>query len=492
LGEPERAAADSNQCRHALLAAARRFRGKLEADQILPANMRLALFSGVPKIGNGDVWGGTGDVAANVDMARRFKVRNPGCEVTFIVVDHSIPEFQRRAGKFPLLESSTALVARMLPSLDPARTDTCQNVDGVNFYFPSMPLLQRDGFGGLERSPSTLSLPSADIALTFNDNRSRSAAILELAAPLRFIIDEPGRGHEPLRRSDSRDQVAHEHRLNSGVNHLGYYVNPVSADRLGSRLSRLEVLAAVTTQTGHQLDVDMAHAFVYCGREWLDFDYFSLLDRAAARLGKPIDVFVAGRANAPQSLSYARIINLGHIDHALFEQLVWLSDFPPIVTGDVSLSQALETSVRGRGFIYSRPSWKSAGMADLYQFILDRYAPRAGDKSSRNDFAAKLRACLWAGGDDVAAGGGGVDLIEAICDEKFQSSFAATLAGSLCEISMCKNLELFIIWILLAQEIFGSATPPQALEDTVFRAIRQSSSLPDFIQKMEDLLKSMA
>jgi hypothetical protein len=490
LSSSSRAVTDSDQSRHALLAAVRQLIDRSKADQALPPNMRLAFFSGVPKIGNGDVWGGTGDVAANVLMARKFKARNPDCDVTFIVVDYAVPEFQRRSTKFPSLESATSLVTRMVPALDPERTDSYQNVDGINFYFPSIPLLQRSPSGAVERAPILPFLPSADVALLFNDNRSRLAAVLEPLAPLRFIIDEPGRDHEPLRRTDGRDQIAREHRLNSGPKHLGYYVSPTSSGRIISRSSRLEVLAALKARTGQQLGVDATFAFVYCGREWCNFDYVCLLNRAAALHGIPVHVLVVGGTHISDSFSHARVINLGQIDHLLFEKLVWLSDFPPVVTGDVSFSLAIEASERGRGLIYSRPSWKAAAVADLYEFILNRFTALTGNNNARHDFAAKLRASLWAGGGDIAAGDGGATLIEAICSQRFQSSFAATLNTSLCEISMSKNLELFMIWTMMAQEVFVNAAPPQALDDGVFGIIRQSYSLADFAQRLDYFLRS--
>ncbi len=432
-------------------------------------HMAFDFFSGVQNFGNGDVWGGYGDITTNLHQTFAFKARHPDARVRLIVVDYARDRMQELRKAHGQVSNTADIVSALVPGLDPDKKDIDQMVHGVAFQFPSQSLLPAPKSVGRKLAD----LRARNFGLVFSDNQGRLAKTVALGGGLSFVIDEPGRDRELTRRHKT-DTVSGQHCLNAGAFNLGLYVRPDVCTRpsgIDDALAR-----DVRGQSGGR-----SICFVYPGRESQLDVYFDVAQQVAKRMGRDVAILTIGRGAVERAERWPQAVHvaLPKVPLRSIQTLVWLSDLPPIVTGCMTLCNALDTAQRGRGYVYSRPSWKQYAARDMCDYFAGFWPDVTNPSEHRQDMK-RLRLCNFAAQSDLREQDAIPELADAMCDSAYQQRFAQAVTRSACDLSLIKNVEVLMKWLELAPLLELGDRWTGAREEELFAMVRQAADFPEF------------
>ena len=420
-----------------------------------------------PHIGNGDTWGGFGDVAANLWVALQLARRNPqlSLEICPVVRDRrNQPISSDFAGG--LVFRLSEIIAAMLVGID--RSTLPQNLE-----LPGIP----SGLGS-GKSPSRRENDSglADWAVSFSRNQCDLALEAASVAKFVYLVEEPGRNEAHLVRTVKSPRQASVICLNGGSHGLGYYVEPKPINPLLSAASRTACVRDLSAMAGVALSPNHQFAFVYPGREYSVDPYLNLYLSVARRTRRPTVIIVVGRTGeaCTKASEGTHIIHLPSLPFTTFNRFIWLCDLPPTITGDVSLSHALDSSAVGRGFLYSSPSWKTFAVRALRSDLQTSAASVVTPEHYRKGLDISLTAVP----DRFQVPEERERLVSLLLDAAFQSWFAGLVGANLRRLSIVKNLEILMRWSLDMNS--QSAVLEQLRKPRLVAALTDSLDYGDF------------
>ncbi|MCM2281726.1 MAG: hypothetical protein NDI61_07755 [Bdellovibrionaceae bacterium] len=328
--------------------------------------------------------GGWGDVMSNITMAQELKLQFPAMTVRLVVTLNDAAR-SVHVNRVRSLVEKIFVDDRGRAVLDPD-SRKAQTYNGVEVYFVSLPAeasraRQDDAPSGVSEAieKAAAHIPVSDVAIQFSANDAPVAPELFKASRMRIHL------HEFIASQDELAFVSLEEepdvwKLNSGPRNLGAYGFGTSYDRHGSAFNQRVLKKWWAQVLGshprlNEIDLSRAElAFAYAGDADLVADYVTAM-RNLARLSPEVPfVVVAKGAGVPIVDGNFFQIPLGPHPRDLAHALISESTYSPLVTGDGSLSSALETAAvielgtrvtartrgrRAKSFLYELNSWKA-------------------------------------------------------------------------------------------------------------------------------------
>lgn len=339
-----------------------------------PKNVNF--FSGIPltlaSVDDGS--SGFGDVASNVNQAIRMSKNHQDRDIRFIVT--SLWEKEFRKLKFP----SERIMEIMVPGLDSQQKKTPQKIDHVTYFFE--PSLANNTISATNYYQNFFS--KADLAINYSSLPLTSIdeyPIFKRGARVIFLVSEFGGESTPFIDilAPQRPGAAIVIALNSGAGSSGFYVDPEATSPFKSKtrtdarrelsedLQRLGVLS-------DPIDQETILAFSYAKLPESTRSYVEALKQLAEQKkyqDKKIRLLINNVAEVDLEIPQPNlaITKLDSLPHEVFEKVVWSTDLPPLVTGDVSLSIALEATTPTKGFFYDTNKWKYKSMEAFLEKI---------------------------------------------------------------------------------------------------------------------------
>jgi len=312
--------------------------------------VRIGIYGGLPRLGYGDI-------ASNLIMAQKIAAW-PNVEVTIIVPD--APAGRTHVGE-PLVKVNETLPI-LLPSFHPYQP--VQKIGGIRFVLES-----------------SATLPSFDYFFAFSmATEAEIPARVFDTAPVRFLWTEyyPFDGTKGWDvKAFTAESGAATVSLRTGPRNSGLYVTEQTG---AARVSRSETIAELNrTLRSHIEGISVPEnchlAFSYAAYSpgaQLYLDAVSLWARDHNPDGKEVVVVMRRHYTNPQhpNLHYPKNVRVVHYDSLpmdLHKKLISVSDLAPQVTGDGTLTFAVES---GRYFIYEMLTHKEASVADLANAVL--------------------------------------------------------------------------------------------------------------------------
>ncbi len=311
--------------------------------EIHPQVKSINIISGLPLTSLLDTQGGFGDVAANFVSALNLKKRHPQIEVTLLV---TTSQNESRPG---VLKSSE-IIKIMEPDLDPTQMDTIQKVRGLQVIF-----LSEDAETMIRTVSDTQleKIPKADITLQFAANKTGIHELARKTSRVAFDFEEFGSA-STMRFSNSKSHPLPVVTMQAGPNKAGYfYVSPPSG---------IESSLAGSATAGKTV------AFCYSKDSKSVEAYASAVLKLARKnsYGRYLLVLPSSLTIDPSyKPANLEISQYSRMTHNEVQSLIFRSDLPPLITGDVSLSIAMSSVGKGRLFLYDYPAWKTDFMDEF-------------------------------------------------------------------------------------------------------------------------------
>ncbi len=313
-----------------------------QLDRALAAQVHVDIFGGKPR-------GSLGDLATGIWMGRLMSRAYPGVSIRILVPESIREQFARLV---PQIRSSNVFV----------------DADGVQYVAvglrPSSPSDVFFAFSVQRHNPNAATY-AKDLELPSDIIRDPTA-IKEIhalnTAKLTVELDELYGGEKTVHDVSQTSEGTYV-RMNTGLRSGGVYA---SAEERTPPCSRAQLFAKLGLSLGLSEDADARLAFSYGHHgDWHE-RYRVFLVTYALRHPEEKIVWVTSDAQSfepqPQNLIIARSV----LDLADSEAVVSHADLPILVTGDVSMSMAIEY---GKPFFYEVQSWKRAVANDLSERI---------------------------------------------------------------------------------------------------------------------------
>jgi hypothetical protein len=319
-----------------------------------------------------DNTGGWGDVMSNVSMALELKRQFPEINVRLIVTlnDSDTRANVNKVGTFiPNIMKNEKNEVYLKPDFAGQ-----QLYRGVEIYFIQLPprssAKAEENLTDAQRATiaeATKMIPPADLGLQFSANDSPISNAILKAEQMHLYFQEYSEQKNSLQYTFLQGPIP-QIKLNSGPLGFGVYdfnsVDPQKKSK-DNRTRLQKFFAEKNVAVPAAFDM----AFAYAGDTDMIDDYVKAVESIASGSGKPKTIIVY-KGSGEVSISNNIIkIPLGNHPKELAYALISESTYSPLVTGDGSLSSALETTKPKKSFLYERINWKYSFMATLIQEI---------------------------------------------------------------------------------------------------------------------------
>ncbi|GEM_PF-3525944 len=322
--------------------------------------------------------GGWGDIMSNVAMALELKKQFPEIDIRLIV---TLNDSDSR----PYVHKVRNFIPNILRNdndqmyLNPDQKEV-QYYKGVEIYFASVP----ESLGISD--PSTLSqaqkttlnasvahVPYADMSLQYSANNSAFNQLVVKERKLHLYFEEYSQNsssHAYTFLRDGRRQI----KLNAGPLGFGVYGFGSSDDSHGSAQNHRYIEAwlkhlSASNPSLSKFDLSIGKfdiAFAYAGDSEMVEDYVKAVSQLAKKNAhQPVVIAYKGSGEI-KIVGQQIFIPLGAHPKELAHALISESSYSPLVTGDGSLSSALETTTTRKSFIYENVPWKAEAMNALF------------------------------------------------------------------------------------------------------------------------------
>lgn len=321
--------------------------------------------------------GGWGDVMSNVGMALELKKQFPEINVRLLVTlnDYEQRQYVHKVREFipQVLKSDRGEIY-----LNPDSKDK-QIYRGVEIYFVpvdgSSAFAQPESLKPSEKAKllaTVAHIPEADLALQFSANDSSFSPLIVKAQKLYLYFEEYSNKSQSLAYAffqNNRKQL----KLSAGPLGFGVYGFGSAGDAHGSADNKKYLKSWLATiekenpalQTLHLNSAPFDLAFAYAGDAEMIEDYIKAVQRISKETtDRPTVIVYKGRG--PIKIKGRQVlIPLGAHPKELGHALISESTYSPLVTGDGSLSSALETTANTKSFLYENVEWKRLAMEAL-------------------------------------------------------------------------------------------------------------------------------
>lgn len=369
----------------------------------------LNISSGMPR-------GGFGDIAPNLLMARRLREVMPHSVRIRMVVE--------------------TLSDQHVRILEPRYQGNPVNIDGVDFFSESE-------LREVEKS--------ADFGLVFSSANGlglASSGVLQdvlrppfLNAKNKLSFSEPiSKSRHPIRGS------GRSWRFLAGAGNFGFYIRP-DASRRPAPLSREQVFLELA-DGGLPFPENALLAFGYSHFRDATQLYLNFMRELLrkSRFSRPVVIVVKyfpglEVADFPSNVIVVTSQNRRML---LDESLIAHADFPIMVTGDTSLSLAIEY---GKPAFLECPSWKRKSIPELIQ-VLANHSEYFQD--SRNLNKLKRALTVWTFSERAERGGRGHTLhnpsllVDLALDAQFFQSQSAAFLAAKASLSLLSRVPVFM------------------------------------------------
>jgi len=325
--------------------------------------------------------GGWGDVMANVGMALEIKKQFPEVQVRLLVTlnDEETRQYVNRVRDFipKIMKNDLGQ-----PYLNPDSKEK-QLYQGVEIYFVSVPAMlayrSEDQLSPEEKNSvvrAVTHVPDADMALQFSANNSAVSSLVVKGKQMHLYFEEYSdqtQSHSFTFLQDGQKQI----KLNSGPLGFGVYGFGSRNDDHGSAVNKkyLESWLSEISKSNpamHGFDLRSGKydlAFAYAGDAEMIEDYVLAVETTARKAPKNPTIIVYKGSGGITIKKNVILIPLGAHPKELGHALISESTYSPLVTGDGSLSSALETTSKTKSFLYENIDWKVQAMYALMRNV---------------------------------------------------------------------------------------------------------------------------
>ncbi len=260
---------------------------------------------------------------------------------------------------------------------------TVQFYNGIEIYFISVPLSA--GTTELKRlnkkqklaiAAAVYHVPNADLGVQYSANNSPYNSLVVKGEKMQLYFEEYSQNtssHAFTLLHSGSIQI----KLYSGPSSLGVYGFGSKQDDRGSPLNKkyIESWLQNLSQNNPLLQKyslklsDFDLAFAYAGDAEMIEDYVKAVQQLA-ELKKPRTAIIVYKGLGPIHIADNKImIPLGAHAKELGHALISEAAYSPLITGDGSLSSALETTSANKSFLYENTEWKAQAMATLLNSV---------------------------------------------------------------------------------------------------------------------------
>lgn len=325
--------------------------------------------------------GGWGDVMSNVAMAADIKKQFPEVQVRLIVTlnDSDTRKFVNRVRDFipqVLRDESDR------PLLDPDAKHP-QYYKGIEIYFASVPeSLGRTSPNDLEKQDiekvkeSVKHIPYAEMALQYSANNSPFSRLVVKSENIHVYFEEYSEKKESHGYSFFHKN-AEAVKIFAGPLAFGVYGFGSKGDAIHTAenkeyvqtwLDKIKSSNPKLAKLNLKLsEIDLA--FAYAGDAVMIEDYNKAIDQLAKQKKDKVTVIAFKGKGEVEKVGNRVYIPLNAHPKELAHALVSECTYSPLVTGDGSLSSALETTSKTKSFLYESVEWKAAAMAELFRSV---------------------------------------------------------------------------------------------------------------------------
>ncbi|MBL7542407.1 MAG: hypothetical protein JNL11_01255 [Bdellovibrionaceae bacterium] len=334
--------------------------------------------------------GGWGDVMSNVAMALDIKKQFPEIQVRLIVAlnDQDSRPFVNKVRDFI---PKIMLDDRGQSYLDPD-SKKIQYYKDVEIYFASA----EDGVA--TKSPETLTpaqtkavidsvahIPEADMGIQYSANNSPYSHLFVKAKEMHLYFEEYSHQAESLIYTffqSGRKMI----KLHAGPLGFGVYGFGSKEDSRGSFINKryiqnwLDQMAA-TYPSLKKFGLKVGHfglAYGYAADIPMIEDYVQSIKNLSYEKTQPTVIVYKGQG-AVIVQGQQIFIPLGAHPKELAHALIAESTYSPLVTGDGSLSSALETMSKTKSFLYEGVEWKLSAMGTLLGKVFSMHPELAAE-----------------------------------------------------------------------------------------------------------------
>lgn len=362
------------------------------ADGELPVNSQsysVNIVTGVPLtipenrlkelgISKSENTGGWGDVMANVTMAFELKKSYPNLNVRLIVTlnDYDKSEYTNKVSKSILKLLNTSQENNDLN----LNTKNKQTYNNVEIYFVDLPFFPDNSTikkNKAKLNQATQHIPSADFGVQFSSNNSLMPNLILKASKMLYYFQEydPQKDSFEYFLSKEKPPIS---KLFAGPLGLGIYGFDSIYDKHNSQFNKklINHYLKETAQFNFKNDLSIYEiAYAYAGDKEMIDDYIEAIKRISQlseNKDKKYLIFYkksGGSTNDGIQFSTQKNITLfplGSHPKELSHALISESTISPLITGDGSLSSALETTSKNKSLLYEGNPWK---IPMVYSFL---------------------------------------------------------------------------------------------------------------------------
>jgi hypothetical protein len=333
--------------------------------------------------------GGWGDVMANVGMALELKKQFPEVQVRLIVTlnDEETRPYVNKVREFiPKTMKNDSGITYLNPD-----SKEKQFYQGVEIYFVSVPgsLAYRDPpqltpTDKLSVMNSVSHIPDADLGLQYSANNSPVSSLVVKGKKMHLYFEEYSyltESHAYTFLQNGKTQI----KLNSGPLGFGVYGFGSKSDSRGGVENKkyIESWLVETTKSNPAMqNFDLRSgkydlAFAYAGDPEMIEDYVKAVESMASKAPKNPTIIVYKGSGSILINKNVILLPVGAHPKELGHALISESTYSPLVTGDGSLSSALETMSKTKSFLYENIEWKVLAMDALITKVFSKDAASA-------------------------------------------------------------------------------------------------------------------
>lgn len=321
--------------------------------------------------------GGWGDVMSNVTMALELKKQFPDIVVRLIVTlnDHDTRPFVNKVRTFiPKIMKNERNEVYLDPDIK-----TKQLYQGLEIYFASVP----GSFGMVdpknmmeaqinEIKAAVSEVPKADLGLQYSANNSVYTRLVNKSEKMHIYFEEYSSNKESHAMSVFQSGIP-QIKIYSGPLSFGVYGfgtnddghnSLTNTDIVHKWLSHLALTNPVLAEYSNMKLSDLNLAFAYAGDSELIEDYVKAVDRLAKQSSRPTVIVYKG-SGPIRKIRNRILIPLEAHPKELAHALISESTYSPLITGDGSLSSAMETTSATKSFLCENNEWKLQAMTAL-------------------------------------------------------------------------------------------------------------------------------
>lgn len=294
---------------------------------------------------------GFGDIASNLRMAQMIRERDPGLDLRFWVSQDVVDSLKT-----------------LVPEFD--ETKGVQTIDGIAYYLGFENLMpQADYFLGFSLKGTKIEINYAkDIYIPEHHEVSDYELISRIGnSPMLLHFQEYGGSVYQVEGTNKFGRKKRIFHLQSGPTSSGLYISDQRPSLDSSKSNLVDLLQKQGLQAAAQKVSDFKVGYAYSEKSGPAKMYIrAIANIAASNPSENYLLFVKSFKNLnlgdlPQNLE---IILLNNTPLRLNEAIVAASDLPLLITGDVSMTFAIEY---GKVFMYETQTWKRKSIAALLE-----------------------------------------------------------------------------------------------------------------------------